>query len=140
MGRHTAEIPLPSLAQIAGDRDRRALPPRPVSTDPDLLRAPLSPTPRTAVLDVATAQRIQRDLRTIALRPVAPPNAAPAELLPSELGPAPTDSLAAVDEPAVLEPEAGFPTGFRVRRTLSLAVCAVAVLSAVSGAAVLLPS
>jgi hypothetical protein len=211
MGRHTAEIRVPSPEEIEADRDRRVLAPstprfseRAPVTDPNIFDAPLASTPRTAVLehpapevappteglhqvpaptqdvspaasvpprtvqprsgrDTAATERIQRNLRTIAPRAVAPQNPPREVLLPPvrplpsftsaplpedgaerltspDLTPAPrtyTAPAAAVED---VDGEVAASTGFRARRSMSLAVCAVAVLSAVSGAAVLLPS
>jgi hypothetical protein len=205
MGRHTAEIRIPTADEITTDRAGRALPAstpwlpaRTPAAGPGAVRAPLAPAARTAVLDralpaptealpvhpawtpdllrnhvppqpeqdragldAATLERIQRDLRTITpsaqalqnrivdVRPAVPPMPAStppvrpegaertaAADLPSASR---ADAEAIVDAPTGLEPDPRPSAGFRVGRSLSLALSAVAVLSAVSGAAALLP-
>lgn len=124
----------------------------------ELRPAGVGPRPLQARSDIdpAVAAQIQRDLRTIRPPALAPRastsglpephdrSASPALPPAQRILTAPVSVPSAERAPTTAAnggdgPESDTPTGFRVRRTLALAACAVAVLGAVSGAAALLP-
>lgn len=161
MGRHTAEIRLPLQDEIAADRARRQ--PQDAARIPPL-RSALDPavaarvqrdlrTVRTAAwasAETPTPDRFHGGGPSTGSRPEPAPSAvlprpqSQPQQTPAARFDRPATGAAAAPDAAAFAPtdeanRGDALTGFRVRRTLALAACAVAVLGAVSGAAVLLP-